>query len=123
MGIVRLVHRTIITPAAEVTVGGIGNVCTLPGAHATGAARECMKATAEYLTASGKTDFGLLFTGEKIRRYYRRLGWKIVENKITFLTEQGEPTTAGHEHAMIHPGTRPVEDWPEGDIDLNGPDW
>ena len=121
-----LYHRSIRTPAEEFVVGGIGNVCSHTRFRGAGAARRCMIAIAEYLTTGGKVDFGMLFCYKSLREYYARLEWQIVRNAIAYVDRDGERKVSEggtHSHTMIYPGRRAVEDWPDGEIDLNGPDW
>jgi len=85
-----------------------------------------MKAAQEYITSGGQVDFGLLFCGQAVRDYYKWLGWKVIDNQLVCTDADGNrrDTHAGEDDfAMIYPGRRPIEDWPAGRIELDGPDW
>ncbi len=122
---VRLVHRNIVTPKGKFAVGGVANVCSHPDARGTGAAGACMTAAQEYIADSSNIDFGLLFTGSAYG-FYSKLGWHDVSNPIVPRDDKGvrlPPKHGNGGHSMIFPGSCPLSEWPEGEIDLNGPDW
>jgi len=121
---IRVLSRRIGTPNGEIAVAGVGNVCSHPDARRTGAASACMKEVLRHIALAA--DFGLLFCGENLIGFYSRFGWREVDNDLWYVDQQGarrraDPNSRGY--TMILPGRRGVEDWPEGPIDLNGPDW
>ncbi|MHC4563123.1 MAG: GNAT family N-acetyltransferase [Planctomycetota bacterium] len=124
IGSVRLLFRTIITTGGERAIGGIGNVCSHPDHRGQGAAAACMQAAGQEIAR--EADFGILFCGEPVRTFYERLGWQVVDNEL-YVRPAGAAgervRSTGHGYAMIRPGRLPVEQWPTGEIDLNGPDW
>ncbi|KKN73740.1 hypothetical protein LCGC14_0397860 [marine sediment metagenome] len=124
IGSVRLLFRTITTPAGELVVGGLGNVCSHPDCRGQGVASACMRAAAEVIER--EADFGFLFCGETVRDFYAKLGWQTVSN-VFWMLEGGSDgprvSDTPHGYAMIHPGRQSMDDWPKGEIDLNGPDW
>ena len=124
IGSVRLLFRTITTPAGERVVGGLGNVCSHPDYRGQGAASACMRAAAEVIER--EADFGFLFCGDGVLRFYEHLGWQVVDNDVRYQLHDEDAASqarAPHGHAMAHPGRRSMDDWPKGEIDLNGPDW
>ena len=125
VGSVRLVPRRIRVGDVELDVMGFGNVCSHPDARGTGAASACMTAGAECIRDAG-VDFGLLFCGERVHGFYRRLGWRDVDNEVVYHVpdETGALVPgSGHACTMIHPAGKPAEEWPAGTVDLNGSDW
>ena len=123
---VRVLHRRILTPRGELTVGGIGNVCSHPAARGTGAAKACMRAVGDYLTGGGQVDFGMLFGGHAVHDFYASLGWEDIDNELASLNADGERRVhpaSGQGHTMIYPGRKPLSEWPTGQIDLNGHAW
>lgn len=123
---VRVVHRTISIGAASFRVAGIANVGSHPDVRGSGVGKAVMRAVGEYIARAAALDFGLLFTGETIYGFYRKLGWKTITNQHASLNEKGErilsdPQSKGV--TMIYPGRRPLEQWPNGLVDLNGRDW
>ena len=127
IGSTRVVHRRIKAPTGEFTVAGIGNVCAHPkDAAGIGAGRKSLKAVQKYITEAGTVDFGLLFCGERLRTYYGYFGWQLIENQIFRTDAEGNRLAerpADSELAMIYPGRLTVDQWPDGEIDLNGRDW
>ena len=124
IGSARLLFRTIVTAEGELTVGGIGNVCSHPDCRGQGAASACMRAAAEVIER--EADFGFLFCGDGVLRFYEHLGWQVVDNDVRYQLRDEDAASqarAPHGHAMAHPGRRSMDDWPKGEIDLNGPDW
>ena len=64
--------------------------------------------------------------GAPIDGFYRKLGWKTVTNQHASLNDKGERILSdpkGTGISMIYPGRRPLEQWPDGLVDLNGRDW
>jgi aminoglycoside 2'-N-acetyltransferase I len=126
-GSCRLLHRRAKAGDDELVLGGIGNVCSHPDARGIGAAKACMLAAAEYMLQSGKVDFGMLFCRERVVGFYRKVGWREIENDIVSASRPRVPQTAsprgGGGYVMIHPGRKSLEQWPAGAIDLNGEDW
>lgn len=124
IGSVRLVFREVSTAAGDFRVGGIGNVCSHPSRRGGGAAKACMTAAAGAIRR--EADFGLLFCGEPVRRFYESLGWRTVENLFHYRPGTAHAplvTRVPSDYAMILPGRRGAGDWPAGEIDLLGPDW
>jgi GNAT superfamily N-acetyltransferase len=122
----RVILRGVGTAAGRLRVAGIGNVCSRPDLRGRGFAKGCMQAVRDWLARGGQADFGLLFTGPKVREFYAKLGWREVGNELACVDAAGrrlrtDPASRGV--VMICPGRRPLGDWPAGIIDLNGPDW
>ena len=126
IGNVLVSHRRMGTSAGDLEIAGIGNVCSHPDARGKGAARACMEAVDEYIANGGRVDFGLLLTGPSIERFYTKLGWRNVDNLVIMTDAEGNRSVFDPErngHRMVYPGRRTMNDWPEGDIDLNGLLW
>ena len=124
IGSVRLLFREVSTDAGDFVVGGIGNVCSHPGHRGSGAAKACLMAAAGAIQRGA--DFGLLSCGEPVRPFYESLGWQKVDNLLHYRPGTAHAplvTGAPSDHVMILAGRRSVDDWPDGEIDLNGPDW
>jgi GNAT superfamily N-acetyltransferase len=123
VGNCRLLHRRARAGENELVLGGIGNVCSHPDARGIGAAKACMLAAAEYMRQSGKVDFGMLFCGKAVAGFYRKLGWREIENDV--IRSMSPPVGAERVHGpvMICPGQKTLEQWPAGPVDLNGENW
>ena len=112
--------RTISTLAGDFRVGGIGNVCSDPDFRGHGAAKACMRAAGAIIEAT--CDFGLLGCGDAVLTFYASLGWSKIDNEVIWIDADG--TRQVHDpNVMILPGLRTLADWPDGTIDLNGPNW
>ena len=124
IGSVLLAFRTVTTPEGDAFVGAIGNVCSHPDHRGVGAASACMRAAGYAIRR--ECDFGVLFCGPPVIEFYRKLGWRQIGNPMRYqLTGDSESQLANERHgyAMAIGGKRTVDDWPRGEIDLNGPDW
>jgi predicted N-acetyltransferase YhbS len=124
IGSVLLMFRTVTSPAGDLFVGAIGNVCSHPDHRGAGAASACMTAAAEAIQR--ECDFGVLFCGPPVREFYAKLGWTQIGNPMRYqLIGDSESQLANERHgyAMAIGGKRPVDEWPRGEINLNGPDW
>lgn len=122
IGNVRLVVREIRTAAGPLLVGGVANVCSHPDARGCRAAKACMLAAARYVARN--MDFGLLFTTGPTRGFYASLGWREIDNPVNYEDDHGRIVSADlHGCVMICPGRRALGEWPQGKVDLNGPDW
>ncbi|MHC4984634.1 MAG: GNAT family N-acetyltransferase [Planctomycetota bacterium] len=124
IGSVRLLFREISTDAGDLVVGGIGNVCSHPAHRGSGAAKACLMAAAGAIQRDA--DFGLLSCGEPVRPFYESLGWQAIKNQLRYRPGTAHaPLVIGvpSDYAMILPGRKSLDDWPAGEIDLNGPDW
>ena len=126
IGSVRLLHRRITTVRGDLAIGGVANVCSHPSARGSGAARACMLGAQQYIAGGTRTDFGMLFTGPKVREFYAKLGWRGVKNPLVYADESGNAVRVSPEAercVMIFASSRPLEQWPEGEININGPAW
>ena len=121
---VRVVHRAILSDGRSYRVAGIANVASHPDVRGMGAGKAAMLAVNEYIAHAADLDFGLLFTGPPTDGFYAKLGWRTIANRIAFLNEKGERVVPENKGvSMIYPGVRPLEQWPDGLVDLNGRDW
>ena len=123
---VRVVHRRIGTAAGPRDVAGVANVCSHPQARGLGAAKACLLAAQEHIARD--CDFGMLFCRQPVREYYEALGWRVADNAVPQAgvlpaSERRDTDGRGKRHVMVFPGQRPLDAWPPGAIDLNGPDW
>jgi len=123
-GSVWLHHRTILTADGPRKVGGIANVCSSPAHRGAGAAKACMRAAGDYMAGNDGIDFGLLFCGHVVVKFYASLGWHVTDNR--YLAHQPDGTIKPiHDGCFVmnldvHEGRTP---WPTGEIDLNGAEW
>ena len=123
IGSALLVFRTVTAGCGDLPVGGVGNVCSHPDSRGQGAAKACMRAAQEIIASAA--DFGMLMAGGKVRAFYEDLGWRVIDSEVVYRKVDGsEAVFHGPEpFILIYPGRRQLADWPEGPINLNGPDW
>ncbi len=120
----RVVRRQVAAGGQTLDVGGIGNVCSDPDRRGQGLARAVMLKAQEWIAQNA--DFGVLFCGQALAEYYRKLGWQDIDNPIEYIdtdNKRKRAGSAGHGHVMICPGRKAVASWPAGVLDLNGHDW
>ncbi len=121
VGSMRVLHRRVSTPSCDVPAAGIGNVCSSPEARGLGIGKACMRAAHRYI-ADSAVDFGLLFCRDRVRNFYAKLDWQDVNNPVLIEDDSGVHPLIDR-HTMIYPGRRPANDWPTGELRLNGPRW
>jgi hypothetical protein len=83
-----------------------------------------MRAAAEYMAHNDAIDFGLLFCGPVVTKFYAALGWQLTQNR--YLAQQPDNTIKPiHEgsNVMYYDACNGRVPWPRGEIDLNGPEW
>ena len=69
---VRVFHRCVYISGQRVSMGGIGEVCTLPEYQKRGLSAELLKRSVGYMREQG-LNISLLFTGSN--NHYARQGW------------------------------------------------
>jgi len=93
---VRVFHRNIYFNGEEVSMGGIGEVCTKPAYRGRGLSTKLLEA-AIHLMEERKIKISMLSTG--LYSFYARLGWK----EITLYEKTVDLTGKCRENPNIHP--------------------
>lgn len=76
-----------------------------------------------------RVEFGYLGCREEVASFYERTGWSrvnAVERHVSMTDAQETVTSAGAPILIFCAGASPrvgAEQWPQGDIDLNGTPW
>ncbi|MEM9881440.1 MAG: GNAT family N-acetyltransferase [Planctomycetota bacterium] len=112
------ITRRLATPAGPMTVLGLLDVATRPDDRGRGLGARVVRA------AFGPVDRGewpaCLFQTGDARRFYEKLGARVVDNR--FVDSTGDTPAGGavfeDTHTMIYPADA---DWPTGEIDTLGP--
>lgn len=121
---VRLVPRRVSIGGKELDIGGIANVCSHPDVRGAGAGKAVMQAVREYLQTEDRFDFGLLFCNPEHRGFYAALGCVDIDNELAHEHPDGTPARRKPGGgAMICSGRMSLDDWPAGEVNLNGPTW
>lgn len=110
--------RTISSDAGELTVLGLGKVCSNPQRRGEGLGARVVRAALSQVDR-GVFPFALFQTTEPVRPFYERLGAVTVANRIVN-SHAADPDANpfGDSVVMRYPTN---EGWPDGVIDLRGP--
>ena len=123
-GYMAVVERqvTVGQDSIPVTAAGLQGVFVSPPWRKTGLIDRIMKCTLEEARKRG-LDAGLLFCLPVLEnKVYGRLGWKKIDVEVLMEDNSGVKVPLPAKNiAMVIPLN--IEKFPEGDIDLNGPDW
>jgi GNAT superfamily N-acetyltransferase len=108
--------KTLGSPAGDLHIGGVAEVCVHPDYRGQGLVRLLMPRIQKWLT-DRHFDFSILFGRTEV---YASSGYKNVDNPLRQLDPAtGQWIVQPVANAMILPlGLRP---WPPGEIDLRGP--
>ncbi|WP_426997853.1 GNAT family N-acetyltransferase [Pseudarthrobacter sp. N5] len=124
LGYATTARRFIGVGGREVVIAGTGGVITRAESRGIGIGRQVLSALQEASHGLAPADFGLLGCREDVVPFYRSCGFFRVDSLIRDICPHDAMTVVGsHGPTMICAGTRPVEAWPEGDIDLRGLPW
>ncbi|WP_311245102.1 GNAT family N-acetyltransferase [Microbacterium sp. WCS2018Hpa-23] len=122
-------RRVIRVGAREVTVAGTGGVLVHPDWRSDGVGRRVMAHAQQAMRDDDRVDFGYLGCREEVAPFYERTGWSrvnAVERHVSMIDANATVTSADGPilifAAHADPGAR-AEQWPPGDIDLNGTPW
>ena len=122
-GHLAMIERRVLVgaAAAAVRVAGVQSFAVRPAWRASGLAWRVMAAAVAEARRRG-LDSGLLFCVPRLEKLYQRLGWRTIDAALWMRDAAGsrEPIP-GKNIAMIRPLN--LETFPEGDVDLDGPDW
>jgi predicted N-acetyltransferase YhbS len=109
--------RKIITTRGPLLVGALAAVCVHPAQRKRGYGADVVRAAFDYLPELG-AEVSLYQTG--VPGFYEKLGARVIDNFIFdgTRTDGAKENPFWDVYAMIYPANF---DWPEGEIDLNGP--
>lgn len=110
--------RTIHSTAGELKIGGVAGVCVHPNCRLKGCARALLVETHHHLRAQN-VPFALLFGR---REFYESSGYKNVTNVIRSY-DRNIQGIVERQHSNLMVATLGPTPWPDGLIDLNGPDF
>ncbi|WP_372967183.1 GNAT family N-acetyltransferase [Microbacterium sp.] len=122
-------RRVIRVGEREVTVAGTGGVLVHRDWRSRGAGRRVMTHAQQAMRDDDRVEFGYLGCREEVASFYERTGWSrvnAVERHVSMTDAQETVTSAGAPILIFCAGASPrvgAEQWPQGDIDLNGTPW
>lgn len=116
---VGLIDHTVKVDGQPVRVGGIGAVVTAGELHGRGYAQKTLRYAERFLCEELKVEFGLLFCLDRLKPFYERQGWKLVQDIIEF----DQPS--GKVHSPFNVMVLPCGDrvWPAGAVDIGSFPW
>lgn len=124
LGYAASARRFIGVGSEELVIAGTGGVLTRKDARGAGVGREVLSALQAASRSCAPADFGFLGCREEVVPFYESCGYARIHSPVLDLSPQDAMTVVrSYGPAMICAGTRPVDDWPEGAIDLRGLPW
>lgn len=114
-----VVERTVSVADASIRVGGVTGVVTCQQWRGQGAARSLLSAACAFFRTQCTVPFGFLLCRPELRSLYEKSGWRIVPGAVRFAQPTG-PAKYPHLAMVLRFGE---EDWPIGDVDLQGLPW
>ncbi|NPV09779.1 MAG: GNAT family N-acetyltransferase [Anaerolineae bacterium] len=115
----KLVEREVWVGQRRVPVVGVGDVATLPAWRHRGLASLALARAGEFICHQSSARFGLLFCAGNLLGFYQRLGWRRVAGP-TFVQAPWGKVRFPEETMILECGS---EEWPPGEIDLEGLPW
>ncbi len=112
-----LMPRTIGTKIGDLVIAGLARVCSDPDYRGQGLGELVVKEVFK-LVDDGTFPFSLFQTNSRVQPFYEKLGACVVQNRILNTLTQDLHPPFWDELVMRYPKDR---DWPDGDIDLQGP--
>ena len=119
MSHVGLLDHTVKVDGQPVRVGGIGGVVTNGEVHGRGYSQKTLRYAERYMCEELRVEFGLLFCLDRLRPFYERQGWQIVNEPVEF--EQAAGKMVSPFNVMVLPCGERV--WPAGRADLCSYPW
>jgi aminoglycoside 2'-N-acetyltransferase I len=108
----------------EVVVAGIGGVLTAPEVRGRGVGRAVLTALQEAARGPARAQYGLLGCREQVVPFYESCGFRRTGQLVRDLDPRDARTVVeSHGPTLVCAGTRPLEEWPGGTIDLRGLPW
>jgi hypothetical protein len=102
-----------------VRVAGIGAVVTVGELHGRGHAQKTLRYAEKYMCEEMRVEFGLLFCLDRLRPFYERQSWQILNDPVEF--EQPSGKMISPLNVMSLPCGERV--WPAGAVDLRSLPW
>ena len=114
-----VLKHSVSINGAEVLVGGVGGVITMPEFQGQGHATAVLNYLADYLRDQLHVPFGLLFCRPALIPFYGQFGWCVIEDTVNI--QQAHGTVPNPLPVMyVSYAKRP---WPKGTVNLNSEPW
>ncbi len=118
---VAVMDRTVSIDGEQVHVAGVANVFVVPQQRGKGLCDTALEAAMSEAKKRG-FDFGLLFTHSPTDRVYTRNGWVEIKDRKFVRVENGEESVLSAERIKMYYPLK-SEDFPAGDVHLQGDRW
>jgi GNAT superfamily N-acetyltransferase len=112
--------RPALIDGAAVTVGGIGEVMTMPDARRQGHATAVLSMISRHLIEIERVSFLMLFCAPALYGFYGRCGWRPLATRL-LIRRHGEGIVFPLDPPLVRDGQESVPD--AGVLDLCGPPW
>lgn len=118
-------RRRIGVGSQEATIAGTGGVLVDPSFRGTGLGQRMMASLQEAGRGIAPADFGYLGCREEVVPFYLSCGYTRIHATERHLsrTDPGAVVEGADGPVLVCAGTRGVETWPAGAIDLRGTPW
>jgi len=117
-------RRFVSVGGSEVVISGLGGVITRDRNRGQGVGRRVVGALMQAGTGSAAADFGYVGCRPEVVPFYRSCGFSPVHNVVRELSTADAATVVESQGpTLIHAGTRTVDQWPDGVVDLRGLPW
>lgn len=118
-------RRMIFVGDREVLVAGTGGVLVSPSHRGQGCGARLLAAAQHTARSIAPADYGYLGCREEVVPFYESCGYKRIEVTERFRSRNGSSQTVEETGApvMVCTGTRDVDTWPPGSVDLRGRCW
>lgn len=124
VGYAAAARRFVGVGTGEVVVLGIGGVVTAAPARGQGIGRQVIASLQGAMQSSARADFGLLGCRPEVVPFYQSCGFSLIEAVIRDVSPGDAKTVVESDGpTLVCSGTRPVEAWPQGIVDLRGLPW
>ncbi|MDT4899008.1 MAG: hypothetical protein QOH25_4085 [Acidobacteriota bacterium] len=116
---VGLVDHTVNVAGTHVRVAGVGGVATNGLMHGRGYAQKAMRYAEKFMCEELKVEFGLLFCLDRLKPFYERQNWQLLQEPVEFDQPSGKMISPLNVMVLPCEG----ETWPAGAIDLDSLPW
>jgi hypothetical protein len=116
---VGLVEQAVNVAGQSVRVAGVGAVVTAGGMHGRGYAQKAMRYAEKVMCEELKVEFGLLFCLDRLKPFYERQNWRLLEVPVEFDQPSGKMVSPLNVMVLPCQG----QAWPAGSVDLCSLPW
>jgi hypothetical protein len=116
---VGLIDHAVNVAGNRVRVAGVGAVATNGSMHGRGYAQKTMRYAERFMCEEMKVEFGLLFCLNRLKPFYERQNWQLLQEPVEFDQPSGKMISPLNVMVLPCRGQR----WPAGAVDLDSQPW